>query len=204
LNDINISIIDIYILTFRLFSTIIRFKAPQRRLYANGKSGKASKIKKVSSILRVICKGLLALFTLIGLGCVVCVASGTGSINYDSMNFSTAELTLGTRLMLGAVTALTFGVLLKCCYHLHQLFGNYSRGEIFTRESVGQLRNFGIASLLWGVMSFLWILSLALTAQPMKSFQAHFDAFGIGAIIIVIAWFMDMAVDLREENELTI
>jgi hypothetical protein len=38
----------------------------------------------------------------------------------------------------------------------------------------------------------------------MKSFQAHFDAFGIGAIIIVIAWFMDMAVDLREENELTI
>jgi hypothetical protein len=53
-------------------------------------------------------------------------------------------------------------------------------------------------------MSFLWILSLALTAQPMKSFQAHFDAFGIGAIIIVIAWFMDMAVDLREENELTI
>lgn len=82
---------------------------------------KLQKIKKVSSILRVICKELLALFTLIGLGCVVCVASGTGSINYDSMNFSTAELTLGTRLMLGAVTALTFGVLLKCCYHLHQL-----------------------------------------------------------------------------------
>ncbi|MGB9407160.1 MAG: DUF2975 domain-containing protein [Terracidiphilus sp.] len=92
----------------------------------------------------------------------------------------------------------------KCFYHLHQLFGNYSRGEIFTRESVGQLRQFGIACLLWGVMNFFWVLSLALSAHPAKTFQAHFDSFAIGAIIIVIAWFMDMAVELREENELTI
>ncbi len=67
-----------------------------------------------------------------------------------------------------------------------------------------QLRQFGIACLLWGVMSFLWVLSLAISTHPARSFQGHVDAFGIGAIIIVIAWFMDMAVDLREENELTI
>ena len=165
---------------------------------------KLQKIKKASIIFRVICKGLLALITLVGLICAVCVACGASGISYDNMIFSTAELTLGHRLILGAVTALTFGILFKCFYHLHRLFGNYSRGEIFTRESVGQLRKFGIACLLWGVMSFLWVASLALSAHPMKSFQAHFDAFAIGAIIIVIAWFMDMAVDLREENDLTI
>jgi len=165
---------------------------------------KLQKIKKVSSIFRVICYGLLALITLVGIGSVVCVAFGVGSINYDNMIFQTAELTLGLRLILGAVTAVTFGTLFKCVYHLRRLFGNYSRGEIFTRESVGQLRSFGIACLLWGVMSFLWLLSLALTAHPMKSFETHFDSFAIGVIIVVIAWFMDMAVDLREENELTI
>jgi hypothetical protein len=165
---------------------------------------KLQKIKKVSGIFRAICKGLLAVVTLISLGCVVLVASGTGSINYDNMTFSTAGLTLGTRLILGTVTALAFGALLKCFYHLHQLFGYYAQGEIFSRESVGQLRKFGIACLLWGVMSFLWLLSLALTAQPMRTFQAHLDAFGLGIILIVIAWFMDMAVELREENDLTI
>lgn len=96
-------------------------------------------------------------------------------------------------------------VLFTCFYRLHQLFGDYSRGEIFTRDSVGQLRQFGVACLLWGVVNFLWDgLWFGILANPTRSFQGHFEAFGIGAILIVIAWFMDMAVDLREENELTI
>jgi hypothetical protein len=53
-------------------------------------------------------------------------------------------------------------------------------------------------------MGFLWISSLALSVHPAKTFQGHADSLGIGIVIIVIAWFMDMAVDLREENELTI
>jgi len=165
---------------------------------------KLQKIKKVSRIIRMICKVLLVLIALVSVLCVVCVAYGVGNINIDNMIFSTSGLTLSLRLLLGAITAVAFATLFKCVYHLHLLFGNYSRGEIFTRESVGQLRKFGVACLLWGVMSFFWVLSLALTANPMKSFQAHFDSFAIGAIIIVIAWFMDIAVDLREENDLTI
>jgi hypothetical protein len=165
---------------------------------------KLQKISKVSIILRVICKGLLALITLVGLSCVVCVVFGVGGVNYDHAIFRTAELTLGHRLILGAVTALTFAVLFKCFYHLHGLFGNYSRGEIFTRESVGQLRQFGIACLLWGVMNFFWGVSLAISVHTPTTFEGHADSFVIGAVITVIAWFMDMAVDLREENELTI
>jgi hypothetical protein len=165
---------------------------------------KLQKIKKVSSIFRMICKGLLALVTLLGLSGVVVLTSGIGAINFDGKVFQTAGLTLGHRLILGAVTVVTWGVLLECFYHLHQLFGNYSRGEIFTRECVGQLRKFGIACLLWGVMSFLWGLSLAISVHPTQTFPAHVDSLAIGAVIIVIAWFMEMAVDLREENELTI
>ncbi len=165
---------------------------------------KLQKIKMASIIFRTICKGLLALVTLIGVGGVVVVTFGVGGINYDGGIFQSAGLTFGHRLILGAVTAVTWGVLFKCLYHLYRLFGNYSRGEIFTRESVGQLRKFGIAYILWGVMSFLWLLSLAISAHPARTFQAHADPFAIGAVIIVIAWFMDMAVELREENELTV
>lgn len=165
---------------------------------------KLRKIKNVSIFFRLICKVLLALITFAGLGAVVCVIFGVGGIDYDNAIFSTAALTLGHRLVLGAVTALTFAALFKCLYHLHRLFGDYSRGEIFTRESVGQLRRFGIACLLWGVMSFVWGLSLALSMHPSRPFPGHADSLAIGIVIIVIAWFMDMAVDLREENELTI
>ena len=165
---------------------------------------KLQKIKKVSIIFRVICKVLLALVALLGLCCVVCVAFGVGGINYDNVLFQTAGLPLGRRVILSVVTALAFGVLFKCFYHLHRLFGNYSRGEIFTRESVGQLRQFGISCLLWGVVNFLWVSSLALSAHPARTFHGHADSLAIGTVIIVIAWFMDMAVDLREENELTI
>ncbi|MHB8388755.1 MAG: DUF2975 domain-containing protein [Acidobacteriaceae bacterium] len=165
---------------------------------------KLQKIKKVSTLLRAICKVLLALITFTGLGAVVSVIFGVGGINYNNVIFETAGLPIGHRLFLGVVTALAFGVLFKCVYHLHRLFGNYSRGEIFTRESVGQLRQFGIACLLWGVVGFLWISSLAISSHPSKTFQGHADSLGIGVVIIVIAWFMDMAVDLREENDLTI
>jgi hypothetical protein len=165
---------------------------------------KLQKVKKASTILRAICTGLLVLIAFVGISSVVCLAFGVGGVNYNNMIVGTAGLTLGHRLILGAVCALALGALFKCFYHLRGLFGNYSRGEIFTRESVGQLRRFGIACLLWGVMSFVWGLSLAMSEHPSKSFQAHFDSLGIGAVIIVIAWFMDMAVELREENELTI
>jgi hypothetical protein len=53
-------------------------------------------------------------------------------------------------------------------------------------------------------MNFLWGVSLATSAHPEKSFHGNVDSLLIGAVIILVAWFMDMAVDLREENELTI
>jgi hypothetical protein len=166
---------------------------------------KLNKIRKVSTFLRAICKGLLAFVTLLGLCCVVCVVFGVGAVNYESMVFRTDELSLGLRLLLGVVTALTFTALFKCFYHLHRLFGSYASGEIFTKESVGQLRQFGVSCLLWGVMNFLWLLSLAVSSHPGKTFlYGHADSFAIGVIIIVIAWFMEIAVDLQEENELTI
>lgn len=165
---------------------------------------KLKKIEKVSTVFRIICDGLLALVTLIGLSAFICVTFGVGGINFDGHKFSTAGLTLIHRLTLGLVTAVAWASLFKCFYHLRRLFRMYSRGEVFARESVNQLRQFGIACLLWGVLGFLWKVSLALSAHPTQTVSFSGESFAIGIVVIVIAWFMDMAVDLREENELTI
>ena len=166
---------------------------------------KLQKIKKVSSVFRAICKVMMVVIPLLGIGCVMGLVLGTGPVYSDDASFSAVGLSLGTRLLLGLVVAMTFCTVFKGYFHLHLLFGNYSRGDIFTRESVGQLRKFGIACLLWGVMRFLFKLTVAISAHPAKDFYfGHADSFIIGIIIIVIAWFMDMAVDLQEENELTI
>jgi hypothetical protein len=167
-------------------------------------SPKLRKIRKVSVILRIMCKVLLVLIAVVGVGAVVSVLFGVGGISYEDTLFRTAGLPLGSRLMVGAVTSLAFAALLKCVYHLSRLFGDYAKGEIFTRSAVGELRKFGVACLLWGVMKFIWGISLSLTAEPQRTFHGQADSFVIGAILIVIAWFMDMAVDLREENELAI
>ena len=167
---------------------------------------KVQKIKKVSAFFRIICTGLLSLAALLGVASVVCVIFGVGGINFglNSPIFWTGGLTLGLRLLLGVVTAVTFTALFKCVYHLQHLFGLYSRGEIFTRESVGHLRSFGVSCVLWGAMTFIWSISLALAVHPTRNVPGHGDSTVIGVVIILIAWFMDMAVDLREENELTI
>ena len=161
------------------------------------------RIEKVSTTLRIICKALLALIALLGFSCVVIVAFGVGHISYGSTVFQTGELTLGHRIILGAVTALTFGFLFKSFYHLHRLFGNYSSQRYHSElcrpaPSVWHsLSAVGSHELPLGLIA-------RLSTNPAKSFQGHADSFTFGAIVIVIAWFMDMAVDLREENELTI
>jgi hypothetical protein len=165
---------------------------------------KLQKIKTASRLLRAICTGLLALIAFVGVSCVICLGFGVGGVNYDNMIFGTAGVTIGHRVILAMAGALAMGALFLCFYYLRRLFGNYSRGEIFTRESVAQLQRFGIACLLWGVMNFFWGVSLATSTNPATPFHAHFDSLGIGVVIIVIAWFMEMAVEMGEENELTI
>jgi hypothetical protein len=165
---------------------------------------RVQKITEITRIFRAICSILLLFVAWVGIAAAVAVVSGKSGINYQSITFQTASLSLGTRLILGALTAATWLVLFKGFYHLQHLFGIYSRGDIFTKESAHDLRWFGVAYILWGIMHFVWVVSLVLYLHPEQKFTAYDDTFVIGAAIVMIAWFMDVAVDLREENELTI
>lgn len=167
---------------------------------------KLRKIKRISTILRVVCKVIVALNVLGFVVATVDLAANRGrTVGYNNITFPMAELSPGARLVLIAAVALTAGVSIKCFYHFHALLGNYSREEIFTRDSARQIRQLGIACVMWGGIAILWaILPRAISAVPPNPVHGNADAAVIGAIIIVISWFMEMAAELREENELTI
>jgi len=167
---------------------------------------KLRKIRRISGFLRGFCKVLLVLIA-IGylMALVALLANRGGSIGYFDVWFRVGDLTAWGRLLVVAMSTLTSAVWVWCIYQLHQLFGSYSEGHIFTREAVGHLRQMGVACVLWGVMKVLWVgLERALAGTTPVPVQVSAEIIPIGLIVIVVAWFMDMAVDLQEENELTV
>jgi hypothetical protein len=124
------------------------------------------------------------------------------------VNFHIHELTPRDRWVVGVMWATTGGIMFKAVFHIHQLLGNYSRGEIFTRESAWQIRQWGFACVLWGVIKFLWLgVPQLVPAVHRVPGAAEFGVLGVivnGLILVALSWFTEMAVEMREENELTV
>jgi uncharacterized membrane-anchored protein len=167
---------------------------------------KLRRIERASTLLRAVCTGLIGFFGLVVVvGAVAMVAGRITSINYNSQSFALAGRGLGSRLILAATCVATVCVILMALYHLRRLLDNYSRREIFTTSSARQIRQFGISCILWGAIKIIWaFLPLVLATNPPHSFSLTLDSMIIGAVIIGISWFTEMATELREENELTI
>lgn len=157
------------------------------------------RIERISEVLRVVCKlflvlcGLLFLYAVLGL-------TGVGGIG-DWFGSGTA------RLVVAGLFAVIAGLAFKCGYHLDRLLGNYSRGEIFTKESAEQIRQWGIACALWGVAKFA-IRFLPRVPAIRELFQpGEVHGLGLivnGLIIVAISWFMAMAAEMREEQDLIV
>ena len=192
---------------------------------------KLRNIKQVSMVLRAICKVLLALVTCASLAYVGLTLAGLGTISLfeNTVHLQLSPLTFPIRLVLAVIAALMMSVLLKGLYHMHRLFGNSGRGDIFTTDSATQIRQLGITNLLWFGVQVLWGVAIvtlsqgslpttspaftfsdglgvfAISGGPLPtSFQFRVDPLIIGSLIIVISWFMEVAAEMREENELTV
>ncbi|MGD0796610.1 MAG: DUF2975 domain-containing protein [Acidobacteriaceae bacterium] len=192
------------------------------------------KIKRISGILRTICNVFFVPPVLITALMLLALMTNWGghypdfgmlSIGVDDYTFLVHSLSIYGRLVLGTYFTLRWGAMFLCVYHLHRLLGNYSRGEIFSGDSGRQIQQWGVACVLWGTAKFLWVfvpglLSLrgvktnaTMISGPAPSgfmvngmvVQFHGgDLMVNGLIIIAISWFMAMAVEMREENELTV
>jgi hypothetical protein len=101
-------------------------------------------------------------------------------------------------------------VALKAFFHLIRLFGFYAEGRIFTRDNVAQLRQLGVTMLLlpaiWLLIVVAAVPQIAGTDDGWIRAMASFPMMaGLGgAIVMLIAWIMDVGRELRDEQDLVI
>lgn len=171
-----------------------------------------ARIKKISRLFQVLC-------VLYMLACVLLLWHfATGPIfghgqnwgigvlwqGYSGLEFKAYSLTFRDRLVAAIVFAMYWGLALLCGLQLFRLLGLYSRGESFTRQSAGQIRRWGIACLALGVVKIGFALVPLLVPNSRFTERADLSLITTGLIIVVISWFMEMAAEMREENELTV
>lgn len=167
---------------------------------------KLRQIERASFILRAICTALYIPVVVIAIAATVSILAGwTAHISYHGQTFVPSELSMQSRVILAVVGLGTAAVLFKALHHLRQLACNYMRREIFTADSARQIRQFGISCMLWGVVKLVWtFLPLLIPAHRLTGYGATIDPLLIGAVIVGMSWFAEMAAALREENELTV
>jgi hypothetical protein len=109
--------------------------------------------------------------------------------------------------------ALVGGValLLAALYRLARLFQNYSRGDIFTRDSVREIRMLGYVAVAYAVFQLvLFVAKLALLSQGSGDWPSEvrvdlpIGPIVLASFILLFSWVMDVGAEMREENELTV
>jgi hypothetical protein len=131
--------------------------------------------------------------------------TGFGGVEFNTSEvYGVTELVTNfDRVVVGFILALGCGVLFNCGYQLHQLLGNYSRGDIFTKESAAQIRKCGLACVLLGVFD-LGVQLAPLANLHSKQPGGGLSQVGIGLVVVAISWIMEMAAEMHEEQDLVI
>lgn len=171
-----------------------------------------TRIKRISGVLRALC-------TLFILMCVLALwrivrgpiflhgpywGIGTAWYTYSDVQFKVYSLTVRERVVAATFLALYWGIAILCGLQLFRLLGFYSRGEIFTKQSADQIRRWGIACVAWGIVKLGYGFLPLLVANSRGRQGADLSLIVTGLSIVAISWFMEMAAEMQEENDLTV
>ena len=170
-----------------------------------------TQVKKISGFLRIMC----VLYILVCVRMLWIVARGpifhhgpywgigTAWYTYSGVEFKVYSLLTRERVIAAVAFFLYCGTAILCGVELFRLLGFYSRGEIFTSSSARQMRRWGLACVGWSIVKLGYaLLPLVL---PNSRFRAtDISTILVGLMIVAISWFMEMAAQIREENELTV
>jgi hypothetical protein len=172
-----------------------------------------AKVKRLSRSARRVCFLLMALVTLMTAVMVATTLAIPETLTCDVNGLrrqcsalSPQALTLTLVALIGGV-----GLVLTALHRLARLFQNYSRGEIFTRSSVREIRLLGYVAVAYAVFQvLLFVGTLALSARGMLDWPTDLRVdfpiapFVVASFILLLSWVMDVGAELREENELTV
>ncbi len=171
-----------------------------------------TKIKKISGFLRVLC----VLYILLCVHMLWVIATGpifthgpywgVGTVlyTYNGVEFKAYSLVTRDRVIAGVFFALYWGIAILCGVQLFRLLGFYSHGDIFTRKSAGQIRGWGFGCVALGIVKVGYAMMPFLVANSRRTQDIDYSVLVNGLIIVAISWFMEMAAEMREENELTV
>ena len=169
-------------------------------------TAKLHRIQRISGMLKGLCTVFLVLIVG-GLGAVlVALAVGRGaSFGYFGLWVDVESLSAPSRIAFAALSTVTSAAMFYCVVHLRLLLTNYKRGEVFTAESARHIRHIGTACVVWGLVKLPWMaLQNAVSPSGTHLFSADNALVGVGLIVFAISWLMELAAEIREENDLTI
>lgn len=180
-----------------------------------------NRIQKVSKLFRIFCIFVLMIYAVGSVLGIYAIWSGSSIVHTNvyvkGMGLQHAkDLAIGGKFFMTLMILIIFAYIFKGFYHLKNLFSSYSKGKIFSSETNGQIKKFGVTVCLWPVLQLLCILisniAVYLTYEiPVRMINTPPDKsvsiitpLIIGAAIIYISWVMEMGREMREDQELTI
>lgn len=129
---------------------------------------------------------------------------GTAWYTYNGVELKVYSLVTRERAITAFFAALYWGTAILCGVQLFRLLGLYARGEVFTRRSAGQVRKWGLACVAFGLVKLGYAFLPRFVANSRLAHGADAGVVTYGLIFVAISWFMDMAAEICEENELTV
>jgi NADH:ubiquinone oxidoreductase subunit 5 (subunit L)/multisubunit Na+/H+ antiporter MnhA subunit len=175
------------------------------------------KVRRFSRYARAFCTltfvflGLAVLLLLVS----VFIGGHNGvKVGFGAYDMRTDQLTtFGMKAWAIVVVAVIFGLLFKGLYHLRALFGKFIDGEIFTKETVRQIRNIGwvmlamplavcLMSLIsWGLLKAGFVDAASVSPRTMGLTPGALGSFIPPALILLASWVMDVGRQTQEEAE---
>ena len=170
-----------------------------------------SRIQRISRLMQRICAAAIVLIPLTVVG-MWATFEWWGPTHPDLAPIPEvpATLTLPTRLLAAAVGMLQASIAVFAVWRLRQLFALYAEGQIFTAGNTRCLRHFAAAVCVFAIAKPITgaLLSVVLTMNNPPGHRQLSISFGsselttlfIGCVFLVIAWIMDEARTLAEEQ----
>lgn len=133
--------------------------------------------------------------------------------DFNGVRFQCNELSAAAKAFVGLSMIVGIALLLVGLYRLSRLFRHYARGEIFTRESVREIRGLGYLALANALVQVVVLVAtvvligteqVSLPDNTQLHLQMPFGALITAALILLVSWVMDVGTELREESELTV
>lgn len=170
------------------------------------------RVQRNSRRLRLVFAVLLALSPILTALFWALVGSGNQVLSRDLPVAVDPDIPLASLVTGFLVSLIPTGVVMYALYQLYKLFGLYCGGKVFAKENVACYRSLGWAIIYYALADFMGDILLGIVLTFHRGQGKRLLVVGLsstevfvllaGICVLTIAWVMDEARKLKEEQEL--